>query len=368
MALRFIEGFDLNAANDATTDQYYERKLVGTAGTPITSAPAFITVGNSFSVVSNSWQFFTPTFAADDEWIIHVWLRFSSVASTNQNWSIEIRDSSGIQAQLTITAAGGGASDQSDRYLLNIERGEGAATLATVGPFWAGAWNHVQFKCRIDPVNGSYELKVNDVTEASDAGPVNTAGQGVANADRFRFNMDNGIRNCLMDHLVICDSTGSVNNDFLGDVVVASALPNADGDDTDWNTSSGGTHYLLVNETMPSNNVIGQNDPERVTSETVNDIDRWHMQNLVTTYGIPSGTAVHGISVETCAAMEASGNRDLRPVFKDTGGSTAEGDSFNVSGTTFDVFVQIWEENPATATTWSLTSLDAGQFGVKVQA
>jgi hypothetical protein len=151
-------------------------------------------------------------------------------------------------------------------------------------------------------------------------------------------------------------------------IFVDGLVPRLDGDDTDWNTSAGADHAALVNEVMPSALVASTFDPERITSETIADYDRWYMQGLDAIKNIPTGTTVYGVSVETTASMEASGTRDLRPVFKDTTAAVSEGTVFAVLGTSWDTNVQIWETNPATAATWSVALIDAGQFGVKVNA
>lgn len=361
MAIKFMEGFELNAADTSTNHQYYDRKFASFSGVPADVGGII----SGLAMLSSSVEFTTEPLTAGDVWILHWWWRFDTVAESNQNARVELQNSSGEQLSIEVSATGGGATDQKDRFNVHVRRG--ATTLATAGPFWANEWHSFQLKATIDPVNGAYNLKVDDVSVVSDVGPVNTANQAVANADRFLFSLDNGLRNMYLDHVVIMDDSGTANNDFPGELIVRELLPNAEGDNLDWTPSSGSTHYLLVNEAMPNNAVVSVEDPKRVSSETVSDLDRWHFTNLAS-LGLPSTTTVLGVSVETCAAMEASGNRDVRAIFKDTGGSTAEGASFNVSGTSFDVYVQIWETNPATAAAWTVASVDAGQFGVKLQA
>tara|TARA_R110002094_G_scaffold220250_1_gene192775 strand:+ start:14187 stop:15293 length:1107 start_codon:yes stop_codon:yes gene_type:complete len=368
MTIRFIEGFETNAATGSSTDQYYERKFASTAQSPQSVVGRYA----GLALQSSSYSFVTENYTAGDVWILHWHWFLNECGNTGQAAGVTISDGTGDQLELAIRSYVG--DDNDDRYLLDLKRG--ATVLATAGPFWSEVWMSCQLKVTIDPTNGAYELKVaqagsvgsSPVTVMSDVGPVNTANQAVADADRFEFSLNNGPRTMVLDHVVICDDAGAVNNDFLGEVFVAGLVPNLDGDDSDWNTSAGADHAALVNEIMPSATVTGVDDPERITSETIADYDRWFMQGLDAVKDIPTGTAIYGVSVETTASMEASGNRDLRPVFKDTTAAVSEGIVFNVTGTAWDTYVEIWETNPATAATWSVSTVDAGQFGVKVNA
>lgn len=359
MAIRYIEGFELNAANSATEDQYLERKNASITGTPAVATGYLL--GSSLS--SASYVLTTPEFTDNGTWILHWAWYFSSVATSSQAAGVRILKGGSEQLSLDVRSYTG-SDDQDDRFYVDVKRG--ATTVDTAGPFWAAKWYVFEFKVDIS-TTGSYELKVNGVSAISDAGPVNVADLASADADQFVFSLDNGVRTMRLDHVVIADDTGAVNNDFFGQTLVIDLLPDGDGDDTDWTPNSGSVHYDRVNEAMPSANVLASLDPQRVASATVSDVDRWTVEDLDDD-GVPSGATILGVMVETCARMEASGSLDLRAVFKDTTAATAEGDSFTVSDTTFDVFLQVWETNPATAASWSVATIDAGQFGVKVQA
>ena len=50
------------------------------------------------------------------------------------------------------------------------------------------------------------------------------------------------------DDWYVCDNSGPVNNNFLGDVQVGLLLPNAAGDAAGWTGSGGGAHYGYVDE------------------------------------------------------------------------------------------------------------------------
>lgn len=356
MALRFIEGFDLNAASSAANDIYLERKAT------VSGAPE---LGTGFkigsSVASNSYVLTTPEFADQDVWILN-WAWFLSEAGLSGQ-AAGIRILRGGSEQLSVDIRSFGAEGD-DRFYVDIKRD--STTLATAGPFWCAKWYQFELKVTIDPSSGTYDLKVNGSTVVSDTG-VNTAQQAVADADQFVFSLDNGNSTMNLDHVVVADDTGSLVNDFFGPALVVHALPASNGDETDWDTSSGSDHAALVNETMPNNNILTTEDAKRISSETVGDDDRFNYDHLAD-LGLPSGATIVGVGVETCAGMEASGSLDIRATFKDTGGSDVEGDSETVDSTALGVFVQFWEQNPVTTSSWTVTSIDAGQFGVKVQA
>ncbi len=358
MVLRYIEGFELNAASSDVTDIYLERKLTVEFGIPVVGAGYLI--GSSIS--SSSYIFLTPEFTDDDTWVVNWAWFFPTVATASQ--AAGIKFFKGGVKQFDAAIRNSESLDPGDRFFVDLKRG--AVTLATAGPFWADNWHLFELKVTIHTSTGAYELKVDGVSEVSDTG-VNTADTGGNDADQLKFSLDNGSRNMLLDHVVVADSTGADNNDFLGQTIVVEGLPISDGDDTDWNPSTPGAHFSLVNEAMPNANILTIEDPKRVTSETVTDFDRYNMGHLFDA-GVPVGNAVLGVSVETCAGMEASGSRTLRAAFKDTGASLGEGASVVVNDTALSVLVQLWDTNPATAAAWTVTTVDDGQFGIKVQA
>jgi len=72
-----------------------------------------------------------------------------------------------------------------------------------------------------------------------------------AGADNYHNNVGLSIAagfTPLFDDLYVCDSTGSLNHDFLGNVKVVAIFPDANGDVNAWTGSGGSAHYTYVDE------------------------------------------------------------------------------------------------------------------------
>jgi hypothetical protein len=81
-----------------------------------------------------------------------------------------------------------------------------------------------------------------------------------------------------IDDLYVCDGSGSVNNDFLGECRVLTLLPSdGNGSNNDFDTSAGGSpadHGAMVNDTTPND------DTDYVSSSTVDHVDSWNYPAL----------------------------------------------------------------------------------------
>lgn len=241
-------------------------------------------------------------------------------------------------------------------FEVDIYRGS-TLIASTTEQFSYGNWHFFEFKVAIDPSSGSYELRHNEQTVLSGSG-VNTANEGTAGADiwALRWPTNHG-DNFQWDDIYINDTSGSVNNDFNGDTFIRGALPNADGTHLDWVTSAGSAHWSLVDDPGTSS----PSDTIYVQSDVVGDKDSYHFQDLT---GI-TGT-VQAVMLEVQAAMATAGSRTIQPFFRDSGGSEANGANMVVSSVNFAGFVEIFETNPVSASAWSISDLDDGQWGMEV--
>ena len=124
---------------------------------------------------------------------------------------------------------------------ISVFRGSQTGTLlgTTATPvITASAWHHIEVKVTINDTTGSVEVRVNGVTKLSLTGVDTCASANVAYAQiGFANNVSAGQyqRAFDMKDLVVWDTTGSQNNDFLGSVSVFNLF--TDGD-RDWETLS----------------------------------------------------------------------------------------------------------------------------------
>ena len=97
--------------------------------------------------------------------------------------------------------------------------------------------------------------------------------------DRIGFFSNDGGAIPYFDDLYVCDGSGSVNNDFLGDVRVVTVRPNGAGGSTQW-TPDSGSNYARVNET------ISGEDSNYVEDGTSGHEDRYAYGDLSGVLGI----------------------------------------------------------------------------------
>ena len=126
---------------------------------------------------------------------------------------------------------------------LGVTRGTGTELKRTSGLRLAPYhWYYIELKVKC-ATSGTYELRVGGVTVASGTG--NTKLGAHDYHDGFRFS--GGGPAGTFDDLYFLDASGTTNNDFLGNVCVVTARPDAAGDSTQW-TPDSGSNYARVNE------------------------------------------------------------------------------------------------------------------------
>lgn len=145
-------------------------------------------------------------------------------------------------------------------------------------------------------------------------------------------------------------------NDYeaWGDVRVEGRLPNGNGNLSNFLGSDGNSvdNYLLVDENPPNG------DTDYVSSGTAGDIDLYAMQNATPT----SGT-VKAVGVHLYARKDDAGARSIAPMVRD--GTTNNAGTTQAIGTSYLYYSQYYKDNPVTTNPWTITEVNADEFGVK---
>lgn len=195
--IRHVDGFDVSVFDLSGLPYTINLGIFAQGGVVLPQA------GNG-----QSWWIFNTAFGSAEYlkvldpqsvWIVNLWFR-ALVAATGpqtQTWVAstfyKIQDAVGTLFDLRQLTTG--------HVLLRGSLGE---TLLDMGPFPVGDWVALQVKVSA----GAWTVKVNGVT----------AGTGVPgvfrNPDRFMHRWAGGA-GFNLDHYVICDGTGTENNDFL---------------------------------------------------------------------------------------------------------------------------------------------------------
>jgi hypothetical protein len=158
----------------------------------------------------------------------------------------------------------------------------------------------------------------------------------------------------IMDDLYICNSSGSTNNDFLGDVRVKRRHPDGNGASSQLVGSDGNStdNHLLVSEVPPSTS-------NYVAGSTVGHRDLYTFDNI----GI-SGDVL-GVQTVVYAQKSDAGTSNIKTVARSSGGTVVTGSSQALS-TTWDTYGSAVMETDADGAAWTVSTFDSHQFGCEV--
>ena len=226
-----------------------------------------------------------------------------------------------------------------------------------------GVYIYVELKATIHNTAGSYELRINGVTELTASG-VNTRGDGTNNyADSVGLCRGTGPNDGSMglyDDFYVCDDVdsgvpGYPNDDFLGDVRVEARFPSAAGTTSTLDGSDGNqvNNNLLVDES-PSNN----GDTDYVESADIGDKDTYAFSDL------SSGTGtVYGVKVNLWSRKTDAGSRSVCSVTRSGG---VEEDSADIALT--DTYKNQWDirEADPSGNGWTISTVNGIEAGMKV--
>ncbi len=206
-------------------------------------------------------------------------------------------------------------------------------------------WYYLELKVFSD-ANGTWELKINGTTWAS-GGSTDTRCNGELNSGFFLvvgFAMS-----VYYDDAYCLDSTGSYNTDFLGPQQVMAIIP--DGmDTTGWDPSVG-----VNNECVDDGPGIDITD--YVTADLDGEKDLYEYAAVSAGMG-----GVNGIVIHTEAEV-LGGTGSVTTVIK-SGSEYDETSIPHISGMRHSVS-RLAERNPNGSAQWTVSSIDAAQFGIK---
>lgn len=226
-------------------------------------------------------------------------------------------------------------------------------------------WYYVECKVKIATgTSGTYEVRLNGVAEFS-SGAANTSGAGTTQANILYVNgnkVNSGAGGysgpvTRIDDLYLCDSSGSVNNDFLGDIRVEALFPNGNGNSSQFTGSDGNStdNYLLVDESTPNG------DTDYVADATVGDKDTYAFTNPTPTSG-----SVFGVQICHYSRKTDAGTRSARSLAR-LSGTDADNGSDQALSTSYLYYCDMRETKPGGGS-WSLSDVSSAEFGVKVAA
>ncbi len=208
------------------------------------------------------------------------------------------------------------------------------------------SWFMVEMK--ISTGASAFEVRLNGATEITGSGSF-----GANNILKIVFThsgFGEGATTRADDVYVLDTTGGSPRNDFLGDVMVKTLYPAADGHYTDWTPLVGSDHWLMVNE----KDMDG--DGSYVYDAAPTDRDSYIMQAI----GVNS--IIYAAQLNLGARKGDAGLRQIAPSVRQSG---TDHDGTTVTLSTDWLFYSEMLEQDPTGSDWTPTTLNGDEFGME---
>lgn len=343
MALLFIDGWD-----HYNTSQL-SRKWSTLSGSPTIHASNG-RFGSGCLEFTNTNQGLARTMSGNiTSWVVG--FAFKIAALTNYRM-VGLRDAGTLQCELRLNSDG---TLSVTRNGTNVSGGTSAATLSI------NTYYYIEFKVTIaDSISASScKVRINgtDVITVTTGQDLKNTANAYANEIILGSVGSSGGATIDFDDLYILDNSGSVNNDFLGDMRVETLYPNGNGNSSQFvgSDSNSTDNYLLVDES-PAND-----DTDYVESSTPNDIDLYTFGNLSTT-----PLSIAGTQMVILARKTDAGVRTVAPMTR-VASTDYTGSNTNL-GTSFANIYEIREVDPNTTVAWIAAGVNGAEFGYKLIA
>lgn len=229
----------------------------------------------------------------------------------------------------------------------------GTTFLGSVGyTFPVATWFYVELKATIHDTTGSVEVRINGETKLALTNvDTNAGGTGIINEVVLGAPPSTESFRKYHDDFYVCDTSGSLNNDFLSDVKVVRLKPNAAGDSTQF-TPLSGSNYTNVDELTPDS------DTSYVYSSTAGNKDLYNVESLAS-----APANIYGVRVTSTMRKDDAGSLTARNVLK-SGATTSNGTTVGPL-TSYAAFWDYHETDPNTSAAWTNSALDSLQVGVE---
>jgi hypothetical protein len=225
----------------------------------------------------------------------------------------------------------------------------GSDSTLTLSP--SNTWYYIEAKVVIGTgTSGSIQVRVNGTQYLNVTGVNTVSDTNDARAWNL-FVLANGTMR--FDDIYMADTTGSYNNDFLGDVKVVSSAVTSNGITNNW-TPSTASNYQNVDE-WPANTT------DYNYTSNAGDIDNYRFLTVSQDAG-----NIYGIQVSAYTQVANGSARPLRLQCSSNGSTSESGDKY--AGAGFAYRTGIFERNPDGNVAWVDSAVNAASFGVKLQS
>ncbi|NJL73664.1 MAG: hypothetical protein HC892_00185 [Saprospiraceae bacterium] len=235
-----------------------------------------------------------------------------------------------------------------------IYRGTGYVAIGSVA-LTPNQWDCIEIWNKPLNSNGRFVLKINGVIS------IDFTGDTVQSSQVFNgFSL--GDRNTgalgLYDNILVNDTSGSVDNTWIGQPEFIIVRPLANGSVQDW-TRGGVDTGSNVGQLLNSNGMADAGNSYLQTST-----DNHQSLFTIPPVDIPAGATISAVSIQVSAMNTGAGVNDVNPTIK-SGATTSEPTPiFGTISTAWKAIVSRWATDPNTSAAWTEANVQAIEVGV----
>lgn len=215
----------------------------------------------------------------------------------------------------------------------------------------SASWFFLEVKITFSNTVGTVDVRVNenDVINLTSQDTSNTGNEWT---DQFRVG-GGQVYYTAIDDVYLLNGSGSTNNDFLGDIKVECIRPTGAGNQTDFTPSTGSNWENVDDITPDDDSTYNYHAPQGLPGT-----DLFAMGDLTTISG-----SIFGIQPIMFTRKDDAGSADLYSVIRTN--STDYVGSGVTLGDSYIYHIDILEENPNTATAWTVTDINNIEGGYR---
>lgn len=299
--------------------------------------------------IASSITMITPTFTAQDTWIIGFGMYHDQV-TTSQPVPLLIRDGTTVQCSVALSVTG-----ELQFYRGSASAG-GTLLFTTSGAkIRCGIWQYIEVKVKINNSTGTIDIRVNGVSVLSQTG-VNTRNGAANQATNFALQSSPAAADhTTVDDLYVCDNTGSNNTTFLGPQKGTMIAPTGDNGTNQWTATGAGTsHADRVKE-----------NPHDTNTTYLSDTVSGHIEEFDYANTGSEITSIKGVQVNTVFETDSASAFSVKNRVN-SGGTTSEDAGAAGTNGTYKTTAFLQETDPNTSALWTKTNLDASLFGINL--
>jgi hypothetical protein len=244
---------------------------------------------------------------------------------------------------------------------VQVLRGDGTLLATGTTVVTPASYHHFQIRAKIDNSAGAVDVYIDGApTPDISISGVDTQNSANATADRFMLGELVGAYYMFwrFDDVYALDGTGSAPyDDLLGDCSVECKFPDGNGNSSQLVGQDGNStdNYLLVDEAPAPDD-----DTTYVESSTVGNKDTYTFPDLTATTG-----TVHAVQILPYARKTDAGTRTIATVARLSG---TEVDSADIALAASYAWAGDLRTTKPGGGAWSISDVNASEFGVKVTA